>query len=187
MKNIPVLLSLSVLLWHCSEPPQSTEVPPNPTVQAESLEVSPHTLTDIAPPHSEWFGDYYFENPGGVAGKWGLGNYFHYNIDEDPYLLIASFSMGSRNAEMEVEVTCHGDTLFSRLKKLGEGTGWNDLVEQEPLFYLVRTGEGLITHWQGIRPTYGDLPDKGHYFQAVEKWPHGGPDLRNRKASDSFH
>lgn len=113
-----------------------------------------------------WEGKYLFENDGGEAGKWLLGNTYTLTLGENPELEVAGYSMGSPHGRWQVELEKEGKNLVVKVKswERGRAKDWKNIPVGAELFRLVQGAE-LRTEWKMLKPVYGDLPAEGVYFQ----------------------
>lgn len=99
-----------------------------------------------------------------------LGNQLELEIipNEVSDLKIFSSSMMTPHAILKVKTDIKEWNCDVLLTKYVRGNGWEEELEVGTrLFSLNREGKRMTTIWGAWKPLYGDLPNKGEYFERL--------------------
>ena len=146
--------------------PETGKIIESPDVKDSIDQLNNDPLPD-PPAKVAWEGMYFFDNPGGKAGKNLLGNELELEIDKDGTgkLGIFSKSMATPHAKLKVTTKAKGNLCRVIHAEYIKGTGWEDLEVGSVLFTLKSEGGELLTRWGAWQPLYGELAEEGAYFQ----------------------
>ncbi len=116
---------------------------------------------------TNWTGAYFFDNDGGKEAEMMLGNELELEIKGEGLseLGIFSKSMGTPHAILKVKAEQEATECRIIHAEYIKGNGWENLEVGAELFSLSMENGKLITTWGAWKPLYGNLPDRGNYFQ----------------------